>query len=131
MFLKATQGREKRDSLLVNSLCVLGTFSYVSFCLVFFRSGTFATALAVFKAIFTWQQGVIHLSSWAILGLGCVALATLAAALRSRKLGGPIDGFYPQVKLSTIPGLLVFFLFVGLTLGLAYTGENPFIYFQF
>ena len=131
VFLKATQGREKRDKLLVNSLCVLGTFSYVSFCLVFFRSGTFATALAVFKAIFTWQQGVILLSSWAILGLGCVALATLVAALRSRKLGGPIDGFYPQVKLSTIPGLLVFFLFVGLTLGLAYTGENPFIYFQF
>ena len=55
MFLKATQGREKKDKLLVNSLCVLGTFSYVSFCLVFFRSGTFATALAVFKAIFTWQ----------------------------------------------------------------------------
>ena len=131
MFLKATQGREKRDGFLVNSLCVLGTFGYVSFCLVFFRSGTFATALAVFRAICPWQQGVVHLSSWAILGLGCVALATLAAALRRRKLGGPIDGFYPQVKLNTIPGLLVFFLFVGLTLGLAYTGENPFIYFQF
>ena len=33
--------------------------------------------------------------------------------------------------LNTIPGLTLFFLFVGLTLGLAYTGENPFIYFQF
>lgn len=131
MFLKATRGREKKDSFLISSLCVLGTFSYVSFCLVFFRAGTFATALAVFKAVFTWQQGVIHLSSWAIFGLGCVGLATLAAVLRSRKLGGPVEGFYPQVKLSTIPGLLVFFLFVGLTLGLAYTGENPFIYFQF
>ena len=131
LFLKATQGREKRDSLLINSLCVLGTFSYVSLCWIFFRAGSFAAAMQVFQAIFTWQQGVIHLSSWAILGLGCVALATLAAVLRSRKLGGPIDGFYPQVKLNTIPGLLVFFLFVGLTLGLAYTGENPFIYFQF
>ena len=60
-----------------------------------------------------------------------MALATLAAVLRSRKQGGPVEGFYPQVKLNTIPGLLVFFLFVGLTLGLAYTGENPFIYFQF
>ena len=38
---------------------------------------------------------------------------------------------YAEGSLNTIPGLLVFFLFVGLTLGLAYTGENPFIYFQF
>ena len=38
---------------------------------------------------------------------------------------------YAAGTLNTIPGLLVFFLFVGLTLGLAYTGENPFIYFQF
>ena len=130
LFLKATQGREKKNPFL-SSLSVLGTFCFVSLCWVFFRAGDFATAMRVFQAIFTWQQGVIHLSSWAILGLACVALATLAAVLRSRKLGGPIDGFYPQVKLNTIPGLLVFFLFVGLTLGLAYTGENPFIYFQF
>ena len=131
LFLKAAQGREKKGNPFLSALSVLGTFCFVSLCWVFFRAGDFVTAMRVFQAIFTWQQGVIHLSSWAILGLSCVALATLAAVLRSRKLGGPIDGFYPRVKLSTIPGLLVFFLFVGLTLGLAYTGENPFIYFQF
>ena len=131
LFLKATQCREKKANTFLSALSVLGTFCFVSLCWVFFRAGDFATAMRVFKAIFTWQQGVVHLSSWAILGLGCVALATLATALRGRKSGGPIDGFYPQVKLNTIPGLLVFFLFVGLTLGLAYTGENPFIYFQF
>ena len=131
LFLKATEGREKKESLLIGGLCVLGTFLYSGFCQVFFRAGDFKTALAILKAIFTWQQGIIHLSSWAIFGLACVALASLAAVLRSRKLGGPVEGFYPQVKLNTIPGLLVFFLFVGLTLGLAYTGENPFIYFQF
>lgn len=131
LFLKTTQGREKKNNPFLAALSVLGTFCFVSLCWVFFRAGDFATAMRVFQAIFTWQQGVIHLSSWAILGLSCVALATLAAVLRSKKLGGPIDGFYPRVKLSTIPGLLVFFLFVGLTLGLAYTGENPFIYFQF
>ena len=131
LFLKAAQGREKKGNPFLSALSVLGTFCFVSLCWVFFRAGDFVTAMRVFQAIFTWQQGIIHLSSWAILGLACVALATLAAVLRGRKLGGPIDGFYPQVKLSTIPGLLVFFLFVGLTLGLAYTGENPFIYFQF
>lgn len=87
--------------------------------------------MEVFAAIFTWQQGVIHPSSWALLGLGCLAIATLAARIRSRKLGIAIEGYYPQLELNTVPGLLVFFCFVGLTLGLAYTGENPFIYFQF
>lgn len=131
LFLKATQGREKKENPFLSALSMLATFCFTSLCWIFFRSGDFATALAVFKAIFTWQPGVIHLSSWAIFGLTCVALASLAAALRSRKRGGPVEGFYPLVKLSTIPGLTVFFLFVGLTLGLAYTGENPFIYFQF
>ena len=131
LFLEATRGREKKGSPFLSALSVLATFCFVSLCWVFFRAGDFATAMQVFRAIFTWQQGVIHLSSWTILGLGCVALATLAAVLRGRKLGGPIDGFYPQMRLNTIPGLTVFFLFVGLTLGLAYTGENPFIYFQF
>ena len=120
-----------RDNALVSALSVLGTFCFVSLCWIFFRAGDFATAMKVFAAIFTWQQGVMHPSSWALLGLGCMSLATLAAWIRSRKLGTALEGYYPQVKLDTVPGLLVFFLFVGLTLGLAYTGENPFIYFQF
>lgn len=131
LFLKATQGREKKGNALLSALSVAGTFCFVSLCWIFFRAGDFTTAVKVFRAIFTWQQGVIHLSSWAILGLACVALASLAAALRSRKRGGPVEGFCPQVNLNTVPGLLAFFLFLGLTLGLAYTGENPFIYFQF
>lgn len=131
LFLKATRDREKKENVFLSSISVLGTFCFVSLCWIFFRAGSFAAAMQVFQAIFTWQQGVLHLSSWAILDLGCVALATLAAVLRSKKPGGPVEGFYPQLNLNTIPGLLVFFLFVGLTLGLAYTGENPFIYFQF
>ena len=120
-----------RDNALVSALSVLGTFCFVSLCWIFFRAGDFRTAMEVFAAIFTWQQGVIHPSSWALLGLGCLAIATLAARIRSRKLGIAIEGYYPQLELNTVPGLLVFFCFVGLTLGLAYTGENPFIYFQF
>ena len=131
MFMEWRRGKKHRDGPVIFWISVFFTFWYVSFCLVFFRAGDFATALELIAAVFTWQQGVMHLSSWALLGLGCMSLATLAAWIRSRKLGTALEGYYPQVKLDTVPGLLVFFLFVGLTLGLAYTGENPFIYFQF
>lgn len=131
IFMDLRRGKKKNNSLPVVWLSVFFTFWYVSFCLVFFRSGDFRTALDIIAAVFTWQQGVMHLSSWALLGLGCMTVATLAAWIRSRKLGIAIEGYYPQLKLNTVPGLLVFFLFVGLTMGLAYTGENPFIYFQF
>lgn len=131
LFMERRRGRDKKENVLVSALSVLGTFCFVSLCWVFFRAGDFGTAMKIFTAVFTWQQGLIHPSSWAILGLGCVTLATLAAYIRSKKMGTAVDGFYPQLKLDTIPGLIGFFCFMGLTLGLAYTGENPFIYFQF
>lgn len=131
LFMERPGYGKGKDSPVLSALSVLATFCFVSLCWIFFRAGDFATAMKVFAAIFTWQQGVVHPSSWALLGLGCLAAATLAAWIRSRKLGIAIQGYYPQLKLNTVPGLLVFFLFVGLTLGLAYTGENPFIYFQF
>jgi len=57
--------------------------------------------------------------------------AHIVALIRSKRLGLPPTGFYPSVKLSSFPGLLLFFLLAGLTLALGYTGESPFIYFQF
>ena len=131
LFMKLPRKREKRESGFTAALCALATFCFVSLCWVFFRAGDFATAMKVFRAIFTWQQGLVHISSWALFGLGCLALGELAAIIRSRKRGLPAEGFYPLVRLDTISGLTVFFVFTGLTLGLAYTGENPFIYFQF
>ena len=42
-----------------------------------------------------------------------------------------VDGYYPVLNLNSVKGLTIFFIVVGLILGLAYTGENPFVYFQF
>jgi alginate O-acetyltransferase complex protein AlgI len=131
LFLNLTAGREKKERFLVSLISVLATFCFTSLCWVFFRAGDFTTAMKIFKAMFTWQQGLIHLSSWAMLGLGCTAIATIVAYVRSKRLHTAFDGFYPQLNLNSIPGLVALFFFVGLTLGLAYTGENPFIYFQF
>jgi hypothetical protein len=42
-----------------------------------------------------------------------------------------INGFYPIMDLTKFWSLVIFFTMVGLTIGLAYTGNNPFIYGKF
>jgi hypothetical protein len=42
-----------------------------------------------------------------------------------------INGFYIALDLSRFWHLVIFFLFIGLIIGLAFVGANPFIYFQF
>ena len=73
-----------------------------------------------------------HIGFWPVVSIVLVIFCCICAALRSKKLGQrSIQGYYPLVDLGTVKGLVIFFTFVGLTLGLAYTGESPFIYFQF
>lgn len=119
------------DSALGTACSILLTFVFVSLAWVFFRAGSFKTAFLVFKAIFTWQGGVVHISSWAVFGIAVIALAQAAAIIKSEREQRTWEGYYPTVRLDTFAGLLAFFTFVGITLGLAYTGNNPFIYFQF
>ena len=119
------------DSAFGTACSILLTFVFVSLAWVFFRAGSFKTAFLVFKAIFTWQSGVVFISSWAVFGIAVIMLAQAAAVIKSEREHKAWEGYYPTVRLDTFAGLLLFFTFVGLTLGLAYTGNNPFIYFQF
>ena len=119
------------NSAVGTALSVVGTFVFVSLCWVFFRAGSFDTAMRVFRAILTWQDGLLFVSSWAIFGIAAVTAAELCALLRCRRNGTALKSYYPTVDLGSFRGLLIFFLALGLTLMLAYTGESPFIYFQF
>ena len=125
------QRKEASHSRFGTACSILLTFVFVSLAWVFFRAGSFKTAFLVFKAIFTWQSGVVFISSWAVFGIAVIALAQAAAVIKSEREHRAWEGYYPTVRLDTFAGLLLFFTFVGLTLGLAYTGNNPFIYFQF
>ena len=114
--------------------CVLSavlTYLFVSFCWIFFRAENFQVAFAVLKGIFTWQNGILYTSNWLWLGLALTVAFTSVAILKSRKRQQAPDGYYPMVKLNTIWGLTILLVMIGLTVGLAYTGGNPFIYFQF
>lgn len=66
-----------------------------------------------------------------ILGILCMVICTLVAYVKSVIQKSAFDGFYPTVNLNTVLGLTVFFVALGICVSLAYTGSNPFIYFQF
>ena len=115
----------------LTGLNVLLTFTWVSLCLVVFRADSIGKAFRILANIFTLHPGVSFVSFWAVTALVLTALCSAAAVLRSRRNGTRPDGWYPTVDLTRFGGLTLFFAFVGLTLALAYTGQSPFIYFQF
>ena len=119
------------ESRVYTALSILLTFCFVSFCWVFFRADSFGTAMQILTAVFTWQRGMTHISSWTLFGVLVTAAAMAIACIRSRKLGTKPEGYYPLVSLSSVWGMALFFAAIGLTLVLAYTGETPFIYAQF
>lgn len=108
------------------------TFSFVSFLWIFFRADSFEIAWQVIKGIFTFQSGIIQPFSWSFAAIAAVAIASAIAIYRSKKNNETkINGFYPLFKLNTVPGLTVLFIAIGLVLCLGFTGEHPFVYFQF
>ena len=68
---------------------------------------------------------------WAFAAIAAVAVGQAAAVRRAEKEKKPAEGFYPILNLGYVWQLAVFFAAIGLLLCLAYTGEHPFVYFQF
>jgi len=126
--------KKRGGSMALTLLSILFTYIFVCFCWIFFRAASLDNSLdrafTMIRGIFTWQEGVSHMFSWAFIALAVAVVGTLAAVVRSRKQQA-VNGFYPIFNLNTVHGLFILFLTLGLILGLAHVGDNPFIYFQF
>lgn len=128
------RGRDKhyRGKPVTNVISTVFTFAFVCIGWVFFRADTFETAWDVFKAVFTMQSGISHPFSWAFFGIAVVVAETVIAVIKSKKQGlSAPENNYIILPLDKVWGLTVFAFFVFVILGIAYTGSNPFIYFQF
>ena len=113
-------------------LSALVTFVFVSFTWIFFRADSFANASQIIKGIVTFQDGIVQPFFWSFVAIAVVCLGTIVAIIRAKKHNEyEVNGFYPQFKLNTILGLTLLFIACGLIVGLAFTGEHPFVYFQF
>lgn len=97
----------------------------------FFRAESFSVAWAVVKGIVTFQNGIRQPFSWSFVAIAILLISTICAVIKNNKDLKRTDGYYPVLNLDSIAGLTIFFVVIGLILGLAYTGDNPFVYFQF
>ena len=109
----------------------LGTFLFITFTWIFFRAESFTTAWIFIKGICTFQDGIRQPFSWSFLAIIILGISTIVAGIYAKKNQTEIRGYYPILDLNSVMGLTIFFVEIGLILGLAFTGENPFVYFQF
>ena len=107
------------------------TFAFTCLGWVFFRAQTPGAALAVLEKLFVWSDGVVHVYSWSLAALALMLLATLWCVCFRRDGQGVVHGAQPEFDFNSFTGCLAFFLLAGFVLIMMYTGENPFIYFQF
>ena len=122
----------KRDNVLISMGKMIMTYCFVSFCWVFFRASGIKEAFVILKQCLVWNSGVEHLYFWSFVALISLVIATGIAMLRSFRTGEKVcNGCYIVMNLNTVGALVVFFVVIGITIGIAYTGSNPFVYFQF
>jgi alginate O-acetyltransferase complex protein AlgI len=132
LWMKLTKHDKNYKGTIVGNICsIVVTYLFVSFCWIFFRAENFEIAKNIIFGIAKWQDGIVYVSSWTILGIICVVVSTLFAYIRALLKKTEIDGFYPTVNLETVYGMSLLFVAIGVCFMLAYTGSSPFIYFQF
>lgn len=126
-----TKNKGRKDKTILGKiLSVIATNIFVSFCWIFFRADSFDTAMIVISRIFTMSDGITHIFSWTIFALILMIICHASAYLHSKQKGC-FEGYYKVLDLNKISSLVALFVMLGMTIGLAYTGSSPFIYFQF
>ena len=124
--------KSKKGNAFTDALSVLGTYITVCLSWVLFRADNFSTAFSVYKQMFVWSNGILQIYSWTIVSIVAVFVATLVAFVSAKKKNKKtVNGFYPILNLEKTSHQIIFITALGLIIIFAYTGSNPFIYFQF
>lgn len=130
LYCKVTgSGKEGAKNPAVRITNILITNIFVCFLWIFFRASDMNQAMQVIHQLLVWHDGVVHIYSWSIAAILILLTATVMAYVRSGKK--TVDGYYPILNLTRYGSLVLFFVEIGLILGLAYVKGSPFIYFQF
>ena len=131
LWLTLKKGK-KSSGVITSAASVLFTYAFVCVCWVFFRAENFKTAIDVLSKMFIWSGGINQIFFWSVFSIVLLVAATAAAALKAKKEGKKsVNGYYPVFDLNKISGLIILFSEIMLIIMFAYTGSNPFIYFQF
>ena len=136
VWMTLTHSAEKKHKTLSNLLSIAITFLFTTICWIFFRADSLEHALRILGRIFAFCGGLEQPYLWFFVGLVVLIACSIAALLRSKAAKSAlkkqnfsfVDGYYPLLDLKKFRHLLLFFVFCGLILCLAYTGGSPFIY---
>ncbi len=107
-----------------NLFTILLTYIFILFAWIVFRAENINNFIDIINQLW-FKEGITFISSWTIFGIVFV-LFDIILSIKNGK-----QEYYPIQDLTTIKGLTIFFLILGFTLGLGYTGANPFIYSSF
>lgn len=113
---------------------VVCTFLYANFCWIFFRISDLQVIKRLLIRIVTWSEGVAFYSTWAIIALLAVLVATIVAIVKNWSQQGKlytVNGYYMIRDLSKFHNMVLLFTILGIILAMAYAYSNPFIYANF
>lgn len=130
IFIQMKEKNNKANAGIINLILIICNYVFVSFVWVFFRADSLNAVNQIFMQVFLLRNGISHYFIWAYIG---IIFVVLEAVIIHFKLTKKLKIFSSEgfLNLNTISGLTIFFVFIGLIIGLAYIGQNPFIYFQF
>lgn len=123
---------KQREHVILKGVRVIVTFLFISFTWIFFRADNFSVAWEIIRGLFILQDGIIQPFVWSFVGIVLLIVSHGGMVIQSLKNNKKcINNFYPVMSLESIWERIVFFVFIGFILGWAFTGEHPFVYFQF
>ncbi len=105
-------------------------FVFATATWVFFRADSFSNAADMFMGL-TQHNGITQIYSWTFFAVFFAVAEIVFAIIRKKKNGGKITSEYITLDLTKISGLTAFFVFLGITVLLAYIGNTAFIYGNF
>ncbi len=120
-----------RSGRLRRAAATLLTDIFVCLLWVPFRAKSLGHAVLVWRRLFAFAPGLSTVPVWTLAGLVAALGFVLLRAVRCRATGEAMDGSAPRLVCGTFLGTLGLTLMLGFALVLMYTGESPFIYFQF
>ena len=115
---------QKRFFKKASILAIIINYIFILISWITFKASDINNFLDILNQL-RFKPGVSYISTWAIFGILVVILDAFLSIKNNK------EEYYPIQDLTTIKGLVIFFLLIGLTLGLGYTGANPFVYSNF
>lgn len=110
----------KKDTIIT----IIINYIFIMISWITFKASDINNFLDILNQLW-FKPGISYINTWALFGIFVVIL-DIILSIKNNK-----EEYYPIQDLTTIMGLVIFFLLIGLTLGLGYTGANPFVYSNF